>query len=376
MRSGFQYLITFGLLAALFAGCNSNSDFRGSIGGSRDKDSKDKDAEDEEDAEANEPAQVTGAFLTCAFMESETDVIEKAKTDTGGSLDVACGLFKKNGAQFGRIEDTNLEMQVRILTNQGKLIHVEKTTRLPQGSQLQFVVPVPIEHLSGTVHVDYYERATKRYSSRRKSIPTITEFLAKYSYNVYDDDSVTRFVNGDLELGRIDPQDSVEQEKPAWWELAIKFVVAVFGPEAKEPASSDNGATVYMPCNCKNSGSTSTTQSGSSKQTNTGSASGAGSTGSSTGNSGSKPVDQAANDKKEDYVPVDVIANKPQTSDQSQSADNGAKTEEKPGSPANPSPQDPTPQNPAPASQPDPTPQNPAPASPDPGPSAPSPAGG
>jgi hypothetical protein len=371
MRNGFQYLITFGLIAVLSWGCNSNSDFRGSIGGSRDKDKKDKDAEDEEDAEANEPAQVTGAFLTCAFMESEADVIEKAKTDTSGNLDVACGLFKKNGAQFGRIEDTNLEMQVRILTNQGKLIHGEKTTRLPQGSQLQFVVPIPIEHLSGTVHVDYHERATKRYSSRRKSIPSITEFLAKYSYNVYDDDSVTRFVNGDLELGRIDPQDSVEQEMPPWWELAIKFVVAVFGPEAKEPASSDNGATVYMPCNCKNNGGTSSTQNGSSKPTNAGSSSNTGSSSNAGTGTDSKPGNQVENDKKEDYVPVDVIAAKPKT-DTPQSTDTDPKTDEKPDSPASPVSQDPGLQNPAPASQPDPAPQNPAPA--DPGPASPSPA--
>lgn len=306
MINGSRYIFTFGLISLFAGACNSGGDFRGAIGATHDDKDTEKDAEDEEDADANEPAQVTGAFLTCAFMESETEVIDKAKSDPQGNVDVACGLFKKTGNSFGRIEDANLEMQARILTNEGKLLHVEKTTRLQGGSQLQFVIPVPIQHLSGTIHVDYFERATKLYSSRRKSIPTITEFLAKYSYNVEDDESVTRFVNGELELGRIDPNDSQPPEKKVeWWQVVVPVVVAVFGPQAQEPASFDNGATVYKPCKCKN------------KPKNPGQISAGGGANMPSQNdsmtnqtpTNKQPVQQKP--VEEEYVPVDVIVKKP-----------------------------------------------------------------
>lgn len=315
------------------------ADFRGAIGGSRDGKGDEKSGDNEDD-QADEPVQVSGAFLTCAFMDSENSVIGQAKSDPQSSLEIACGLFKEqDDGSFTRIEDSNLMMQARILTNEGKLVKPEKPAeRLPQGSQLQFIVPVPVEHLSGTIHVDYHELATGRYSSRRKSIPTITEFLARYAYDINNDESVERFTNREFELGPIDPMDGIEpQNKVKWWEIVAPIVVAVYGPKAKEPASYDNGGTVYVcnDCNRPSSNSKPQTQSSSQPGGHQGSQQGSsgehqGSQQNSQGPSNSPGSQPDSNDsgsqisnntgysvqitqgqKKEDYRPVSVKPHRP-----------------------------------------------------------------
>ncbi len=235
-------------LFSLSFGCNSAGDFKagGGIGVTR-NDDKDKEDDEDENDSADEPVEVSGSFLTCAFMDSKTIVVSNAQAKPDSSLDIACGLFSQKGNAFGPVDDSRLKLQTRILTNQGKLIAAE-FVRLPLGTQMQVITTIPVKHLSGTIHVDYYDPATAKYSSRRKSIPSITSFSAKVVYNVEDDESVKRFVNNDFPLnGSIDPQDSVDAVDNEWWLELVKVIVQAFGPAQSVKASNDNGATTYKP---------------------------------------------------------------------------------------------------------------------------------
>jgi hypothetical protein len=229
-------------------GCNSPGDFKGGIGVTRNDSDKDEDSEDDENEPADEPVEVSGAFLTCAFMEAKSQVLAVAKDQPEASLDIACGLFRQTGDTFGPVDDSSLKLQTRILTNEGKLIPAE-FRRLPLGTQMQHITAVPVKQLAGTIHVDYYDPATTKYSSRRKSIPSITQFSARAEYAVNDDASVRRFVSGEFPLnGAEDDKDLVPPEDNSpWWIEVIEIIKAVFGPAATVPASYDNGATVYQP---------------------------------------------------------------------------------------------------------------------------------
>lgn len=247
MTLKISFLLLTGVIGLSFFGCSSGGDFRSgaAIGVSRNDKDKDSDSDDEKD-QSDEPVEVSGSFLTCAFMDSETAVIEKAKENSKANLDIACGLYRKIGNSFGRVDDSKLKLQTRILNNKGKLVLVPH--RRIEG-QMQLITTVPVEMLSGTIHVDYYDPSNGTFSSRRKSIPTITEFMAKIGFSVNDDESVGRFVSGQFPTdGRIDPADSIVPEnKLDWWALLIPIIVKAFGEQASIPASNDNGATVYRP---------------------------------------------------------------------------------------------------------------------------------
>jgi len=235
--------------SCFLAGCNSAGDFKsgGAIAVTRNDSGKDKRDSDENEI-ADEPVEVSGSFLTCAFMDTETEVVYKAQHEPAASLEIACGLFRQIGDGFGPVDDSRLKLQTRILTNQGKLIPAD-FRRLPLGTQMQHITTVPVKHLSGTIHVDYFDPATATYSSRRKSIPSITSFSAKTKYDVSQDESVRRYLTKELPLnGSIDPQDTVvPEEKVGWWMMVLKIIVEVYGKEAAVPASYDNGSTVYKP---------------------------------------------------------------------------------------------------------------------------------
>jgi hypothetical protein len=243
--------VSFFLILPMFSltfGCHSSSDFKsgGAIGVTRNDKVDDK--ETDEDETADEPVEVSGSFLTCSFMDSETQVVGSAKAQPEGELDIACGLFRQIGDKFGPVDDSRLKLQTRILTNQGKLLPA-KFRRLPLGTQMQHITTVPVKHLSGTIHVDYYDPESGNYSSRRKSIPSITEFSAKVQYNVEEDESVGRFLTKEQPLdGSIDLKDGEEPSKsPAWWETVIEVISVAFGHAASVPASYDNGSTIYQP---------------------------------------------------------------------------------------------------------------------------------
>jgi hypothetical protein len=247
MISRVSFFLFLPLLAQAVS-CNSAGDFKGGIGVTRNDSDDDDDGEDDENDTADEPVEVSGAFLTCAFMEAKSQVVAVAKEQPQSSLDIACGLFRQTGNAFGPVDDSSLKLQTRILTNEGKLIPAE-FRRLPIGTQMQHITTVPVKHLSGTIHVDYYDPVTAKYSSRRKSIPSITEFSARAQYNVDNDMSVRRFVSGEFPLdGAPDDKDLVPPEDSApWWIEVIEIIKVVFGPAATVPASYDNGATAYQP---------------------------------------------------------------------------------------------------------------------------------
>jgi hypothetical protein len=248
MISRVSFFLTLSIFGLSY-GCNSSGDFKagGAIGVTR-NDSDDDEDDSDEDETADEPVEVSGSFLTCSFMDAEPQVLDSAKSQTEGELDIACGLFRQIGDKFGPVDDSRLKLQTRILTNQGKLIPAE-FRRLPLGTQMQHITTVPVKQLSGTVHVDYYDPESGTYSSRRKSIPSITEFNAKVLYNVEEDESAQIFLDEvqPLDGSGDDPVSIQPSESPEWWEIIIEVMVEKYGENASVPASFDNGSTVYQP---------------------------------------------------------------------------------------------------------------------------------
>lgn len=235
-----------------FSGCNGSGGFGGAGGGG--SADRDEDAGESEDETGDVPEEVSGAFLTCAFMDSRNTVMARVERDTEDDLGIACGIFKPESGEVKIAAISHLTMRTRILTGEDDYKTL-KHTRLRAGSHLHVVAQVPIKYLAGTLQIDV-KAENGRWVAFRKSIPTIQSFDAREGFRIDEDmeqqgislagDGSARIVTTGTSSGGID-----------WFrEIVAPVLIGVYGATAGQQASNDNGTQVLQgKKNNSNSGS-------------------------------------------------------------------------------------------------------------------------
>lgn len=224
------------MLAALWA-CNGATGGFGSNGSTGDRE---EDSGEEEDETGDVPQEVTGGFLTCAFMDSRNAVMAKIERSTEGTVDIACGIFRPEGGAVKIAAISHLTMRTRILTSDDTYQTLEHN-RLRAGSDLHVVTGVPIKYLAGTLQVDV-KSANGRWVAFRKSIPTIQSFDARTGFNIESDmDQQGISLAGDGSATIVTSSQGSGSGFDWFRDIVAPVLVGAFGADYGEPESTDNG---------------------------------------------------------------------------------------------------------------------------------------
>lgn len=130
---------------------------------------------DDDDAPADEPAQVSGAFLSMAFMEGEDQTL--AKIDSAPEEDVEIAVCLRDKRSLACIDDRNLKIRFEILTTDYERLAVEQALA-PETSDFRFVLTIPVQHLAGTIFAFISDESAQKHAIRARSLASINEFGA------------------------------------------------------------------------------------------------------------------------------------------------------------------------------------------------------
>ncbi len=191
---------------------------------------------DDEAEEADHPVEVSGAFLACAFMDSEAAVLAHVENEATRPVDIGCGLYRAKKP----VNVDNLTLKARILTAQGKMYEA-KFALVPKGASSQFhvVVKVPPKALSGTIQIDIKNKKQQR-AAFRKAMWAITSFDGSVGFNIGED------VQKQKKLAE-EQKDASDGKvvHSSWWEKFVAIAVAIIGEEIRETTNSDFGTKTF-----------------------------------------------------------------------------------------------------------------------------------
>ena len=151
------------------------------LGGSDSK-TKSSDA-DSEASKASAPQQVSGAFLTCAYMETEAEVVAAAKA--GQPLEIGCGLYQKSGSSLTLADISGLNVSTGIRCT-GAAMQKVRTSALPKSSNLQYMAQVSAEQLPCALSMSLVGSGQHAIAFGR-SISTITQTDASHGFSAAKD---------------------------------------------------------------------------------------------------------------------------------------------------------------------------------------------
>jgi len=246
-------LVQIGGLA--LAGCEGSGKFGAAAGPMKkvdgQKSSGDEKSADDENEKANVPQEVSGAFLTCAFMESRSDFENHVATSPNSDVHIGCGLYRRSDLQ--PVDTSLLGMQPQVLTYENKLIDL-KFSRMPRGAPLQVETTVPVQYLSGTIYLNVSRNG--KYVRFKKSIPTIRSFDAQYQFSIADDMRVQGITfNQDGTASNISAgvaPVNTDKQSSQWWVYVVKAISNAFGNAASVPPTNDIGTDIYRPTSNNN----------------------------------------------------------------------------------------------------------------------------
>jgi hypothetical protein len=143
--------------------------------------------DDDDERLADEPAQVAGAFLTCAFMDSKEDVYNKVKRVADGNttiadgkvptVDIGCGFYDPK--TYAKSNTAGLDMSwLLFITNKRKGL---LRTR-PGGKHFDAISAVPVRYILSAIEVKA-EDHEGGYATRRRNISSISAFNAKSGFD-------------------------------------------------------------------------------------------------------------------------------------------------------------------------------------------------
>jgi hypothetical protein len=248
-----------------------SGDFGANIGVNKDQSSgkKDEEAFDDENAPADEPTEVSGAFLSMAFMEGQSEAQARIKNNPNGKIEIAVCLRDKRSLEC--IDQSGLDMSWEIVTAEKRY---EPLVAQPAPASVDFheVLLVPIKHLAGTVLVKIDEQATGKDAMRARTLLSVGEFGAKHGRVAPG--TLRAKELGDpfnpeqeaLELGLTAPStsgtlgnsastvptgevDDDGDNEASFWSLALKVIGDVFGALYTKPVT-DITTEPVVPCSC------------------------------------------------------------------------------------------------------------------------------
>jgi len=182
MLSAFKSMSALIVAIPLVISCSgANMSGVAGLGGS-DSTKKSSDA-DSEDTKANAPQQVSGAFLTCAYMGTEAEVV--AATKAGQTIDIGCGLYQKTGSGLALADISNLGVSTGVRCS-GAAMQKVKTSALPKSSNLHYMAQVPSEQLPCALSMGLADSNHHAIAFGR-SISTITQTDASHGFSAAKD---------------------------------------------------------------------------------------------------------------------------------------------------------------------------------------------
>jgi hypothetical protein len=180
IHSSIFFLAIFGF------SCTDGSDF-GTVGKKLGIDGDESDtSDDDEDDTVEEPTEIAGAFLYCAFWEDDPEIESKAQAAADlepnspesviNGPEVACGFYQSN-EPFAKVDDKDLTIEWSILANDKEA----EATNTKQDFDANFhtIVRVPIEKSGGAIVGKYRGETSNQPGYRMKDIASITESGAK-----------------------------------------------------------------------------------------------------------------------------------------------------------------------------------------------------
>ena len=228
------------IIGVALSACAGSNEF-GAVSVNGKKDESGAQSKDAENDQADQPSEVVGAFLACAFMDSENVVLASAKANPNGSVDVGCGMFR--GHALAHMASVKVEYS--IYTNEKKVVQPPKKDGRPR---FDLVMAVPVRDLSGTVLVRLSNGQNPNVALFRKALWSVTAFEGGRGYDVIEDQIQQSSLQSGAEKS-IDPTPSTP-----WWQQLVALVVTTLGQSAMTPASNDiDGSTAYTCSKCRGS---------------------------------------------------------------------------------------------------------------------------
>jgi hypothetical protein len=153
--------------------------FGGQIGINQDAGGGDDKQEpfDDENAPADEPTQISGAFLSMAFDETLDDTQKSIRDNPKGKVRIAACLRDKKTLQC--VDMTGLSFQWELVTADRRYLPIEWTTA-PKTYDFAVVLSIPVQHLAGTVLVRIDDRVSGKDAMRARTLTSVGEFGAKF----------------------------------------------------------------------------------------------------------------------------------------------------------------------------------------------------
>jgi hypothetical protein len=152
--------------------------FGGQIGINQDAGSREDEQEpfDDENAPADEPTQISGAFLSMAFDETQDDTQKRIRDNPNGNVQIAACLRDKKTLQC--VDMTGLSFQWELVTADRRYLPLQWTSA-PKTYDFDIVLSVPVQHLAGTVLVKIDDRVSGKDAMRARTLTSVGEFGAK-----------------------------------------------------------------------------------------------------------------------------------------------------------------------------------------------------
>lgn len=133
--------------------------------------------QDDDDTKADEPTQVSGAFLSMAFMEDETTTLEQIRSSPNTEIEIAACL--RNKVSLNCINDNSLQFNFKILNAEYEIISIKQRPASP-GIDFNFIVKIPVSDLAATLFVFIVDSKSRKQAVKSRSLTSINEFGAKY----------------------------------------------------------------------------------------------------------------------------------------------------------------------------------------------------
>jgi hypothetical protein len=138
---------------------------------------------DSEKSKANAPQQVSGSFLTCAYIGTEAEVAAASKA--GKPIEFGCGLYRKSTGSVAITDISGLSVGTSLRCSNGGA-QKASAAPLPRSSKLQFKVQANTEQLPCAIAMVLNGTDRKPIAFAR-SIPTITQVDAEHGFSVNQD---------------------------------------------------------------------------------------------------------------------------------------------------------------------------------------------
>ena len=237
MKPAIFFIVTLCVVLA----CKEDTQYEGVVEASKDKDAESA-RQDDEFAPSGRPQQVTGAFLSIAFMEERAVVERQIWDNHEGNIEIAV-CWRMRDSKTCLNEDAlkvNYSLVVRDEDNSYRNIDLQPI-RPTKPIAFNWILEIPIQYLQGTV----LSKVATRESLAR-DLTNISEFNAKTSRP----DGATSigaadFVNLET-LSKFPSTSGVDtdtpfpkptQPKSPFWQDVLDKLKKIFGPTYSEPVS-------------------------------------------------------------------------------------------------------------------------------------------